>query len=437
MKNYTLSELADPATYEADGELATLVRRKVAPAHHKALGVGIGDFKRAALSGAYPELVAEAVQEQVKISATAQKKNADAEEAAQSLIAPDGYTLARSDEILLLKGPFDEDLHARIKRIGGHWDGANQGGRQCWVIPVAKAKSLSRVFTNWVKQAGPDKAAQRKKEKALLELARWLGYVEEKAVTGYLYQKGIDTLNTLGVSDHPELAQRLKVACDQAKHVRAEQERQWAAEKVAQRQAQQAARKPASPRALFPLSHVPPMDTPVRYAGAAVVFTGVGKAFVIDEDAPSLYGSQLLGYEGEWGRYAYYREASDTEIAELTAHEEQAQRERDAAAQKKAALHALREKIQTEGERPEGSHPMDGQLLHDTRTIYGGGECFMITDAHIWHIQNNGADGDDWRRNNVVTSGAGAIGTRVPYSHELAEKLKAIASVQPTAKAGC
>lgn len=44
--------------------------------------------------------------------------------------------------------------------------------------------------------------------------------------------------------------------------------------------------------------------------------------------------------------------------------------------------------------------------------IYGGGIQYVVTAEYIWHVKNNGMDGDDWSQNNIRTGGAGAIGTR-------------------------
>lgn len=44
--------------------------------------------------------------------------------------------------------------------------------------------------------------------------------------------------------------------------------------------------------------------------------------------------------------------------------------------------------------------------------IYGGGTQYCVTKNHVWKIENNGMDGDDWSRNNIRTGGAGAIGIR-------------------------
>ena len=52
------------------------------------------------------------------------------------------------------------------------------------------------------------------------------------------------------------------------------------------------------------------------------------------------------------------------------------------------------------------------ERLGKGHNIYGGGVQYVVTDDHIWHVQNNGMDGDDWSRNNIRTGGAGAIGRR-------------------------
>jgi len=49
----------------------------------------------------------------------------------------------------------------------------------------------------------------------------------------------------------------------------------------------------------------------------------------------------------------------------------------------------------------------------------------------IWHVLNNGSDGDDWSANNVRTGGAGAIGRRLPYSPELDAQVRELAPFGP------
>lgn len=83
----------------------------------------------------------------------------------------------------------------------------------------------------------------------------------------------------------------------------------------------------------------------------------------------------------------------------------------------------LRIEIRESGEMPEGVHLPEGERLLDAQDIYGGGDWFVVGPEWIWYVLNNGADGDDWSRNNVHTGGAGAIGWRTPYSRELAQRL--------------
>jgi hypothetical protein len=75
-------------------------------------------------------------------------------------------------------------------------------------------------------------------------------------------------------------------------------------------------------------------------------------------------------------------------------------------------------KMRVEGEK----------IQHPTRpeNIYGGGEWWVIQPKWIWHIRNNGHDGDNWSVNNVYTGGAGAIGHRVPFSDELAAQIRGL-----------
>lgn len=89
-----------------------------------------------------------------------------------------------------------------------------------------------------------------------------------------------------------------------------------------------------------------------------------------------------------------------------------------------------------EGEKPEGTGASPeaevGAIrvnIGEGQTIYGGGEWFVITSTHIWHVTNNGSDGGDWSYNNVRTGGAGAIGFRVPFDAELAAKIRAAAKL--------
>lgn len=138
----------------------------LAATHYEALGrgrVGRGAFKQEFLDGQHEDLVAAAVAQQ-------QTTQTKVKAAADTLTAPPGYTLTVGDKLITLKGPFDEDLNSRIKRLGGYWDGASRGNTKSWIIPAAKAASLKRVLGNYQKVAKQQVAAASAQEAATAAL---------------------------------------------------------------------------------------------------------------------------------------------------------------------------------------------------------------------------------------------------------------------------
>ena len=101
-----------------------------------------------------------------------------------------------------------------------------------------------------------------------------------------------------------------------------------------------------------------------------------------------------------------------------------------AAAQKRQDLANFKrhfaDKICQAGVRPEGMNSPEGERILDTRTVYGGGDWFVLDQAgdRIWYVRNNGMDGDNWSYNNVRTGGAGAIGWYIPYDEQMAGFLR-------------
>lgn len=177
-------------------------------------------------------------------------------------------------------------------------------------------------------------------------------------------------------------------------------------------------------RVLFPVGNLPAMNVPIRFWDGVVVFESMGARLRIDDDHPSYEGSHLLGFEGSYGCYCYYRLASAEEVAAMEAKEAEARATAEAGRARERAIEAIKAQILERGERPAGWHDVDGERLIDTQNIYGGGSWFVVTATHIWYVRNNGADGDDWAANNVRTGGAGAIGHRIAYDAELAEELR-------------
>lgn len=90
-------------------------------------------------------------------------------------------------------------------------------------------------------------------------------------------------------------------------------------------------------------------------------------------------------------------------------------------------VRSLISRMETTGVRPEGrDNTPRGETYLDASTAYGGGDWWVIGPDHIWYVKNNGADGDDWRYNNVRTGGAGAIGWRIPYDQQIADKIRGL-----------
>ncbi len=58
--------------------------------------------------------------------------------------------------------------------------------------------------------------------------------------------------------------------------------------------------------------------------------------------------------------------------------------------------------------------------------VYGGGEWFVIQGDCIWHVINNGHDGDCWDLNFIKTGGAGAYGYKFEKTKERVEVLNKV-----------
>lgn len=160
---------------------------------------------------------------------------------------------------------------------------------------------------------------------------------------------------------------------------------------------------------------------PDRYDGHEYLYVVEASSRYISEDGMS-FG---VGDEEGYHYTAQCRPATDEESAPLRQQIEEREQKKAAEQRRKALAAQIRE----QGEKPEGSHSPEGERITDRQTTYGGGDWFVVGEEHIWYVLNNGADGDDWSRNNVRTGGAGAIGWRVPRTQELADELLSIAAI--------
>jgi hypothetical protein len=159
---YEIETLSKPETYSRDDNLARMCRHIIAPT----LDMPIGEAKQKLLNGEYPELVKPHVDE----FHSAYEKMMKSYQAAKSNL-PESYELidteidTQGSWALLKPAQFDEDLHSRIKRIGGYWDGKAYDNRQLWLVPLEKVGSLKRIFKNHLTAAEVKKAALMEKEK--------------------------------------------------------------------------------------------------------------------------------------------------------------------------------------------------------------------------------------------------------------------------------
>jgi len=135
-----------------------------------------------------------------------------------------------------------------------------------------------------------------------------------------------------------------------------------------------------------------------------------------------------FGVGDDWGHIysAVCRPATNRESEPLRAKLAAAEAQRGAIAE----LDAIARDILERGTHPAGTENVpDGERMSDTQDIYGGGDWFVVGPAYIWYVRNNGYDGNDWSHSNVRTSGAGAIGWRVPFDAVLAEKIRSAAAI--------
>jgi DNA topoisomerase IB len=302
------------------------------------------------------------------------------------------------------------------------------------------------------------------------EIDRWLGYVEEKAPTGYLYQNGVAKLRELGIEKFPEQAQRLQAAIATVEKIK-----QGAAKEKADRAAKEKKEKADREQARLDevqSSSVVWLSVPFeekdiakrhgakwspeqkswyvlgkvpaelkRYAPHELqegerwisggegydngIYTKVGDVirynggyYKVVHTAHKYYKydgmSFGVGQESGYVFNSVIRRATEEESAPLRKDDEEAGRKREGWRQSRA----LAEWVKGAGELPEGHSSPKGDVVLSFRPdlkAYGGGSWWVIGSDFIWYVQNNGADGSDWSLNNVTTGGAGGIGWRIPH----------------------
>lgn len=291
-----------------------------------------------------------------------------------------------------------------------------------------------------------EKIKEVKTANTLADIKRWLGYVEEKA-PNYLYQKGVSEAKRLRIDKYPELLKRMEEAIASVYgksaeklgvKIPVEQSAKPTAEEIAAKEAKKLAIKlkaeaeaKAKLEAEYGVGAIQQTTSKSWKIGREIEYKNnqyIVRALISSEDywesedglggtgtpPSSVTNNEYVHY---WTEYVYAlspaTEADLTRIAE----------------QKRIANEpkVLKDLIINHPQVTQPKHNA-GTLLLSTVTPYGGGDWFEINEAagEIWYCKNNGNDGDYWGDNNVTTWGAGAIGWRIPFDREIANRINAL-----------
>lgn len=142
MKPAGNDQYADKSTYENDPKLASIAKKVAASAWMESdeykSKMSMGEFKQAVLRGEYPGIVRDAVEKHESMYRDA--INTD---------MPEGYKISVDGAALVIVGPdkFDDDLNARVKKAGGRWDGDNES----WRFPIEKGQDVAKMLSTWIK----------------------------------------------------------------------------------------------------------------------------------------------------------------------------------------------------------------------------------------------------------------------------------------------
>ena len=323
-----------------------------------------------------------------------------------------------------------------------------------------------------------EQVAQARVQAVLPDIKRWLGYVEEKAHEGHVYQNGVQKLRELGIASLPEYQKRLDAALASVKERKEAEATREASEgrtwlRVPYADKDQAKKHGARfdgdrkqwyvigkdvPEALEqylpddsgggrPNDKRPGNGQPEqKEAGQYTISNGSGyggspyktgetirsnrkdlpEYVTVIRASQRYYGEDGMSFGvGDDSGYVYtatVREATREEAAPVRAREEA----KKARKQAKEMLLSIAREIRENGDRPELQGAPAGVRIDmpgNPENIHGGGEWFVIGQDRVWHVRNNGADGDDWSANNIRTGGAGAIGFAIPFDRGLAGRL--------------
>lgn len=310
-------------------------------------------------------------------------------------------------------------------------------------------------------------------QKQIKEIERWLGYVEEKATTGYWYERGFKECQKLNVESYPHLLIRLDGARKTAEKVKAEKDIRkylsYIKEKVHDywygkgeqrvQESIQRLKKLSCDTSSFEAEindvrnqYLELLWKRVRgnyegpiyelYGGSGYIDPGAWKVGDVVENVKSgeprylyVFHKKTINYRktrslydlGNYSSYAYCRAATEKEAAPLKARIEKRKREKNALED----LEYVKQTIWKTGKRPIGLFPWPaGQEIINRIDSDGSGDCFVIAKDYIWYLNKTG-NLDDRDCCNIKTPRGGAFGWRIKYSVVIVELLKIIAENLP------
>lgn len=335
-----------------------------------------------------------------------------------------GIRIEITEDAILVTAPYEDALTGALWALrGSRWD-RNRG---CWVIPLAARAAAERtVLPLLVALFAKREAKARQREAEAIEAAAAFGRLvwpagtravldgDELLVTTPYDAAATDLWWQLGRWDTHRKAWRMSPGNLRRAHTLAVE---VAERRAAEDRNDDALRTPASAREnetttrsqrlLMPFARMPQLGTPCRIGTRILVGERIGLRFGISQEAPSVHGSHLLGHEGEWGAYWYYREATEDERRGFEAAEVRATAVSDA----RRHLSARLEELLRAGECPAKPDMPRDRLQHPdaARDAYGFSWAIAREPGWLWIERGNGADGDDWSQNNAP----GAIQARL------------------------
>lgn len=171
-----------------------------------------------------------------------------------------------------------------------------------WMLPENFISAVEKWAVRVKDEAEAAAVAQEVLRTAKV-IEKWLGYVEDHAGRGIVYERGVELLTELGIHDNSELAEQMNAAIKRAKEIQKLRE--------TEENTPDGMRKS---RALFPVSDLPQTGSSARWQGQVVIFENTGKHFTISKKHLEYEGEHLQGHEGQEGCYVYFREATAQEV---------------------------------------------------------------------------------------------------------------------------